>query len=696
MASRQASSAVTSSSSSGSHPTTSETTTQEYNPIKNFPSTPKLPNKKKAAESLGTSVAVVKDIVKSSEKGSHSTTNDMETQNNEKNSFDLLFSEDLEIGKDIWSEDVDKGKDILSEDDDKDKDEVTYDGSGERLETQDDQMDLNRTWEMTNINPAQNEELIQAITGIIKGASSIVPESTCKDIANHLVVNIALEDVSDLAIVEPAWLSTFNLKPGPLKKIMIAFSGEDKKQPEKPKEKPNVKKGKDKSLMRTQPALDNPIPSRPALSDKISTTDVKKMGFDFPIAWGNMKNSLLTSLEKEQVPSKEDRESMVLTISKDLMAAYEALKKRDPSVTQKHPGRPRYKEIVRVIFKDFKKCFQDTLNEEVVGDGDFTLIDQIETCVENIYRTSSVNKSNATERAKGLRAASCILPHKYCPPMTKAEKKAAEETRLQLLILFKGPKSEWDWNNIKSKLLASLPAQRAILTSPKRTIDDVTEKWPFLFEYQGSLCHLNAITGVDVLENFQDFVKDKLDDLISYLTLESPQRKKNVKINRAVVMVPEAQHTLLLAAVKMLVNHFDENLSDILLTAEETLLPHEVADELADLPATPCIVALEDSPFKAKTFYLCVEKTCINASLTNGLEALVALCAVFFNFGLLYPPKASTTMSYIESQMANLCDGKGIRKAQTEGGIVSRLAYTKLKELVNSVQEHSKEMLGDD
>lgn len=43
-----------------------------------------------------------------------------------------------------------------------------------------------------------------------------------------------------------------------------------------------------------------------------------------------------------------------------------------------------------------------------------------------------------------------------------------------------------------------------------------------------------------------------------------------------------------------------------------------------------------------------MEKQCVFKTLQNPLEALMALCAAYFVFGVLYPPQLSITLTFVE------------------------------------------------
>lgn len=327
---------------------------------------------------------------------------------------------------------------------------------------------------------------------------------------------------------------------------------------------PNQKKKTKKLPLLKEAPLIESISSRPNLADKVTDTGV----LGYSITWGNMRDSLLISLEKAERPKPTDRENMVYEISKDIKKAYLKVREENPTIKQKTPGRPVYKAITEAIFKDFKDSFEDTLAGKVVGDGMFSLKDQFETCIENMFREHN-RGSEKTTPVKGNRSASCILADMFAPTLTKVQKLKAEETRLQLTALYKSP-SNWDWDLIKTKMndQCTIGAQRALINHKKRDMNVIIEHWPFLFEYKGLINHLEKITGQEsFLSNFETFVADELDDYINYLTIESPKRIRNLKIKNALASATGV-HQSFMGLIQMLCNHFEEDFSLLVRCAE--------------------------------------------------------------------------------------------------------------------------------
>lgn len=258
---------------------------------------------------------------------------------------------------------------------------------------------------------------------------------------------------------------------------------------------------------------------------------------------------------------------MVLIISKDIVDLYETFKQENPLVTQKTPGRSYYKKIVEALFFEYAACFEDKIRGKVISDGKFSLEDQFETCVENLYRHRNVGQSSSSAlRGRKLASACGVLPDKYNPILSKAEKKEAEISRLDLIKIYKQSKRDWNWDSIKDKMKKSFGAQRNAITAKKRNMEDLVEWWPFLFEPNGLLCHMLELTGRDVTNSIQAFLVTLAGTLIQYLTIESPKRIPNTKVQRE---LSNHQDTgKLYAIVAMLANHFNENVKDIVRVIE--------------------------------------------------------------------------------------------------------------------------------
>lgn len=313
---------------------------------------------------------------------------------------------------------------------------------------------------------------------------------------------------------------------------------------------------------------ENPLPS---VRSSLSSLQIPAGSLDMTISFGNFKESLLVSLEKNERPSALDRMHMVKVISQEIFLTYNEIKKSNPTVKQKTPGRAVYKAFVNAIFTKFAFAFEDRINGNLIKDGKFSLTDQIETCVENKYRPDKCSQERSSAPVRGNRSAACILPNKFSPPLTKASKVKAEEIRRELALLYTSPKSVWDWEHIRSQLVTepSLAAQRNLINSKQRDMELIVEKWPFLFEVSGLICHLDNITGSSLLLNFEKFVDQDLDDLLEYLNVMSPQRVKIIKIGKEMALGNGSLiHRKLIAIISMLTIHWGEDPSSLISCAE--------------------------------------------------------------------------------------------------------------------------------
>lgn len=306
------------------------------------------------------------------------------------------------------------------------------------------------------------------------------------------------------------------------------------------------------------------IASRPKLSTTVLETGALN---DFKIDLGKMRNSLLESLEQKVRPDPADRANMVFVISTDLVEAYSNAKRENPTLYKfKTPGRAVYKEIVNALFVDYAACFIDKIKEKTIGDGKFTLTDQLETCVENLCRSkSNSGETRASAVIKGNRKMACVLPDKFNPALSKIQKQEAEIVRRELVAVYRRSKCMWDWDLIKDKLsqYSTFALQRNEITSRKRNIADIVEKWPFLFEPLGMMRHMLELTGQDLHKNFEIFQNQEVERLIKFLTIQSGKRVANLKIQRDAAC-GTCPYTSMLAAVIMLTKHFEEDVLEII------------------------------------------------------------------------------------------------------------------------------------
>ena len=260
---------------------------------------------------------------------------------------------------------------------------------------------------------------------------------------------------------------------------------------------------------------------------------------------------------------------MVHIISVDLRAHFPRLQDIDPLLQGKQtPGRKYYKLIADAIFEEWAVCFRDEISGKPIGDGKFSLWDQIETCMENKHRLKSAGQP-WKKPVQGNRQAACVIPEKFCPPLNTFQKMEAENTRRELLQLYKNDKS-WDWDKVREKLTtySSFAAQRHLITMQKRNINDAIEKWPFLCEVTGMLIHMRELCGCDLQKSYENFTKYHLTTLIEFMTLQSPKRINNTKLQTEIPALDDGIYIKFIMAVVMIANHFEEDSTLLIRTLE--------------------------------------------------------------------------------------------------------------------------------
>ncbi|KAK3917138.1 Ribosomal protein L11 methyltransferase [Frankliniella fusca] len=561
-------------------------------------------------------------------------------------------------------------------------------------------------------NFSSESDIRSIIRNIVSSALPKLKPEVLSKLEDHLIA-LGVEVEADLSLVKEQWLESLDLNPIQLSKIMSALDEHCKSSQEGGKgnktNKATRRKKSDTELMHNESSEKSSsvaIVSRPTLSQ--SKLCVPTLG-GFIVDFSKFRDTFLRSLEMGERPSPGDRENFIFVLSMDIRDKYEEIKIHNPSLKQKTPGRSVYKTIVQSIFRfqkgKYVSCLQDMLKGKVIGDGMFSLVDSIETCIENKSRPKKPAGERAA-RVKGIRAAACILEDKYAPPLNKHQRTEGEQIRKSLLAIYKSPKAEWDWVEIKKMIVeySSLASQRAMITARNRRMDELVDQWPFLFELNGLLCHLNEITQSDLCDNFEKFIDCELDDWIQYLTVMSPSRIKLLKLQNEVAL-GDGVHRRFLSLIYMLAIHWDEDPGVLFSSVEETTMSYEVVDILGNnLPETPHVVSLGMS--KSLDFFFSVHQLLRQKDFTSSwtLYAFVIISqpvwrqyshcvqAAYFVFGVLYPPKAKNTLLFVERFMANLTDDSGLLKASTSKGGPAQSAVTKLKMLEDDMASFKKQM----
>lgn len=242
------------------------------------------------------------------------------------------------------------------------------------------------------------------------------------------------------------------------------------------------------------------------------------------------------------------------------------------------------------MFVKYPECLKDKVNGSEVGNGQQSFIKRFKACIENQLRDKSVEQSTRQRavRAKGVVG---VLASEYEPDILDSPKQ--QETRERLQNIHKLNPRSWDYDAVRKDMIETYELQREDIIKVKELFDEEEEKsaegededdvqekalvtisklWPFLFEKDILTLHHKRLTGRELLPRAKEFMRDKVDFFMMYLT--SASSKSNIKnLALRIKSGPYLEETpyapkKLLCAILMIANYFKEDSSLLFLPVE--------------------------------------------------------------------------------------------------------------------------------
>jgi hypothetical protein len=199
------------------------------------------------------------------------------------------------------------------------------------------------------------------------------------------------------------------------------------------------------------------------------------------------------------------------------------------------------------------------------------------------------DKNQAYRKAVRSKGVVGVLPAEYDPPVLDQE--VQEGMRDSLLNTSKENPANWVWTDITRQMLATYELQRRDIINarekvldqmntdeeetdaddiPLKALEEIKNLWPFLFKAPILSLHHKRLTGRELQPALQEFIDEKLEVALLYLTSCSAANTANLSLRLKL----EKSETLwnkdnkLLCCTTMVANHFKENKSIFLHTVE--------------------------------------------------------------------------------------------------------------------------------
>lgn len=194
-------------------------------------------------------------------------------------------------------------------------------------------------------------------------------------------------------------------------------------------------------------------------------------------------------------------------------------------------------------------------------------------------------------------------------------------------------------------------------------ISELQTKWPFLFTQKGLYSHFELLTDVSVLRTLELAMEECGRKIIEYFKVKSTN--KDVKD----VLKLSVDVDLSLVVLQLLMAHFSETITDLIITAQESTTNREI-EETFPLPVAPRLILL----VSGDTGGNCIRQWKISLEgriICTGIQptfitGLAAVFSTYYNFNLQYQEEAACTLEFIQRRFIGINPERGSKRARGE------------------------------
>ncbi|XP_040888781.1 uncharacterized protein LOC121178291 [Toxotes jaculatrix] len=398
---------------------------------------------------------------------------------------------------------------------------------------------------------------------------------------------------------------------------------------------------------------------------------------DFQVRWNMMPAAIRRALSNHTRPSPGDRKDMVRAVV-DQMFEHDL-----------NPTRAICHSIARSIVREYPKCFADVGKKgDIVGDGSYSLLQQIKARVEYKNRKNSLARRRREKRPRtavvegGRLTARGPVDQYGCVRWSPAELPSGEtmeslnEIKKQLSNIYseKGIGGEETAEPLMEKTYV---IQRQYLNSvPAPAVAEIQKEWPFLFSQKGLYNHFGLLTDVSILVKMQEAMNNKGSTIIRFCQ----ELSRHPKIEEILADYEPETSNKAVCVLLLLMAYFKEPKTSIILEVDPCATAADV-QRTQELPSTPCLIVQGDL-MKPRAWLLSIEEQVVMGPHRNMLNGLAALFSSFYNFNLQYPEESSCTLEFIQRCFLGINPESGSKTKRKRGGINAHVS-TLMRKLVD-------------
>ncbi|XP_034244513.1 uncharacterized protein LOC117647102 [Thrips palmi] len=199
----------------------------------------------------------------------------------------------------------------------------------------------------------------------------------------------------------------------------------------------------------------------------------------------------------------------------------------------------------------------------------------------------------------------------------------------------------------------------------RKTTQQLSTEWPFLFRGRGMLTHFNELTQINWLEKLDEFQDDfEPYSFIKFLsTLKELESSSTRRKYKRAVKNKTCKYPKIVATVLMLAQFYKEDESESVIEIEKTTKINEVQDiDGLVLPPTPCLLSL-GPVFEAKGFFFSIDSNVVS-SAKSFKEGLTLLFCSYFVMNIKYAPHAGNTLDFLQRVVAKIEPERGTKMSK--------------------------------
>ncbi|XP_046691613.1 uncharacterized protein si:dkey-15h8.17 isoform X1 [Silurus meridionalis] len=395
---------------------------------------------------------------------------------------------------------------------------------------------------------------------------------------------------------------------------------------------------------------------------------------DFQVNWDRMPAAIARALANKTRPSPSDRKDMVKAVV-DQMLEHDS-----------NPSRAICHNIVRSIVRSHANCFADVAkNGDILGDGCYSLLQQIKTRVEYKNRNNTLVRRRRERRpqSKGANEGmirgpvdqyGCVRwsPVEFPPGETEASLHAMKSYLLDIY----SEEGIVGAERAEPLMEKTYVIQRRYLNSmPAPAIAVVMERWPYLFSLKGIFSHFTLLTDVPILMKLRKALDKNYNTILKFFQGVNYQGVKDV----LATFEPEASDKTAIVLL-LLMAYFKEPKDSIVLDVDPFATATDI-ERTVTLPSTPCLIVQGDT-LTPRAWMLSLEGQVVMGPHPDFTTGLAATFASYYNFNLKYADSGSCTLEFIQRRFLGINPETGT-KSKKQKGLINQQVCTLIRKLID-------------